>query len=292
MNFNKLSSVFFLLILVVIFSSCKKSTVNPFTTELENMAKENALIEAAFDDVLKLSENSMMNNGDARTSTIGAPLGCITDIDTVVTGTNKIVYTINFNSSCTSYDGKIRSGKIIVELNGANFNTTGSILTITFDNYSFDSNVLQGKMIVTKEDSSKFKIQVSDVQGTGYASLYMNTTQKTVQWRAVCKRELTPWNNDLILLNNSYLITTPLSEGCYMDGITSDNKTYTANIAIPLKLDYSCRAVGTLRYPVAGSIDYSMSAYYDRTVDYGDGTICDNAVKMTFSDESTDYILY
>ncbi len=296
MNFIKIIIVLLLLGSLQFFVGCKKSKPNPFSSEYTNMVRENALIEAAFDDVLKVSENIMLNNNNARIATTGAPLGCITAIDSVVTGVNQKRYTATFNAGCTSYDGKIRKGTIIFELTGANFNAIGSQLIVTFQDYSFDSNRVYGKMIVNKTSSSVFNVQVSDVSGGGYASLSIynsaDNTRLTTQWKSVHKREiiigsLTP----TILIDNVYNITTP--DASYsMVGITSDGKIYTASVSKALQIKYSCRAIGMLRYPVSGQVDFVEEYNNNRSLDYGDSTVCDNTVIILYDGTSESYNIY
>ena len=294
MNFIKISAVLSFLFLLLFYTGCKKSKDDPFTSEYINMARESALCEAAFDDVLKVAENIMMNNNDARIATTGAPLGCITAIDSVVTGVNQKRYTATFNDSCTSYDGVIRKGTIIFDLKGSNYNSVGSMLVVTFQNYSFDSNRVSGKMVVNKTTSNAFTVKVSDTAGTGYAKISIfnpsDSTRITTQWKGSVTRKIIAGDGNNIILDNAYHITTPNSG---MTGITSDNKYYTAKISIPLLVKYNCRAVGQLRYPMYGRVDYVEETVNYRSVDYGDdSTICDNVILLIFNDTNESENLY
>src|SRR5262245_4625778 len=109
----KISFIKFLLtslLISVTFLGCKKKNINYFSQEYQDMMRENALLDAAFNDALKVVENVLMNNNDAKIEATGAPLGCITEIDSVVTGPASKTYTINFSAGCTNYDGKTRTG--------------------------------------------------------------------------------------------------------------------------------------------------------------------------------------
>jgi hypothetical protein len=297
MNFIKITLVILFLASLQLFIGCKKSKPNPFSSDYSDMIRENALIEAAFDDILKVSENIMLNNNDARIATTAAPLGCITAIDSVVTGVNRKRYTATFNDSCTSYDGVTRKGTIIFDLIGTNFNTVGSELIVTFQNYSFDSNRVYGKMVVNKLSASVFKVQVSDANASGeYASLSIfnpaDSTRLITQWKSVYQREIVSGSSTpTILIDNIYNITTPNSTYS-MDGITSDNKIYTATISRALVIDYSCRAVGMLRYPVTGQVDFIQEYNNKRSLDYGDSAVCDKTVIILYDGSSEDFDIY
>jgi hypothetical protein len=291
-------SIFILIIFSLQMVSCKKKKADPFSSDYLNMMREGALIEAAFDDVLKISENIMMKNGDARMATTGAPLGCISNIDTVVTGLNQKTYTITFVAGCSDYDGKTRTGSIIIQLNGTSYNAAGSSLTFRFNNYYINSNNLQGKMIVNNEGNGVFKVVVSDESDVGYAVLYIAGIAKNSQWRSTHKRTITAGNGDNIILNNKYHIeaydvnTTPFA------GWTSDTKYYTAHPTTYLLLDYSCNAAGNLRYPTYGNMEYNLEGI-TRNVDYGDGTgagtgdsTCNYTVTMNTGDSYNSFFLY
>ncbi len=280
--------------IVVIFSlqmvSCKKKVKDPFTSDYQNMMRQNALIEAAFDDVLKISENIMMKNGDARLATTGAPLGCISDIDTVVTGPNKKTYTINFLLGCSDYDGKERAGKIIIEMDGASYNTAGAVLTFRFENYYINYSNLQGKMIMTNEGNGVYKVVVSDESGSGYATLNIVDIGIS-QWKSTHKRTITNGYGDNIILDNKYHIENYDPGINTFDGFTTDDKHYYANPSSILILDYSCTASGSLRYPTYGILKYKLEEN-PRDVDYGDSTLCDYTVLMTDGISTTTFSLY
>jgi hypothetical protein len=292
MNFTRISVIIISLFSLQFFVGCTKTADSPFSPEYINMVKDNAVMQAAFDDVLKVAENIMMNNGDARVSTVGAPLDCYTSVDTVIMGVNLKRYTVNFHQGCSSYDGKIRRGTMIFDLEGTNYNTAGAKLTVTFDDYSFDSNTLWGKMIVTNQGSGIFKMVITGSNGSGYARLNLYSEVKNIRWRAILKRKITFGDADNIIINNKYHISTPANGPYYIEGLTSDYKAYSANIPTYLILDNSCNAVGVLRYPTAGTIDFTSERINFRSVDYGLTSDCDKKVAISANGTSASYDLY
>jgi hypothetical protein len=289
----KITSIQFLLAALLVsfsFLSCKKKDNDYFSVEYQNMMRENALQEAAFDDVLKVSENILMKNNNAKIDATGAPLGCITDIDTVVTGPSSKTYTINFASSCTSYDGKVRAGTLIVELSGTNYNTTGASLTIHLNNYYINSIKYEGKLISTNLGSGAFKVVVSDEAGTDYAKATLTDGRET-RWRSSHIRTVFEGNADAIIINNKYKITAVDTETIPFEGVGSDNYYYKGIIEEELLLDYSCTASGNLRYPIDGKIEFTMKNSI-RDVNYGDG-LCDYTVVLSnVVNDSKEFSLY
>jgi hypothetical protein len=277
MKINFLTLLISTLLLSVVFVGCKKKDEDYFITEYQNMMRENALLQAAFDDVLKVTENILMNNNDAKIEAAGAPLGCVTSIDTVVTSASSKTYTIIFPESCTSYDGKVRSGTIVAELNGTNYNVDGASLTIHLNNYYVNGNKFEGKVVSTNLGSGTFKIVVSNEAGTDFAKLSFSDG-KTSYWKSTHKRTIYEGNSDAIIINNKYKISALDGVPTPFEGITSDSQPYTGTLLSDLVLDYSCTASGNLRYPIDGDLDLTM---YSRTrsVNYGDG-VCDFVVTM------------
>lgn len=277
------------LLLFLVFPGCKKADDDYFSSEFQNMMRENALLEAAFDDALKVAENILMNNNNAKIEATGAPLGCITDIDTVVTGPASKTYTINFSSSCTSYDGKERTGTMIVELSGTNYNTAGASVTIRFSNFYINGNHLEGKLVSSNLGSGVFQVLVSDEADSGFSKLTF-ADGKISQWRSAQKRTIIEGNSDMNMINNKYTISAFTPNEAVFGGITSDNRHYWGTPLSDLLLDYGCIASGSLRYPIDGEIQFMMKGTV-RKVNYGDG-LCDYAVTMISGSTSKDFNLY
>lgn len=272
------------------FAGCKKGKKDLFTSEYQNIMRQNALSQAITDDALKIVENIMMNNNNAKTAAPGAPLSCITDIDTVDNGPNSKIYTIVFPESCTSYDGKYRSGTMTVNLEGTSYNATGATITIHFNDYYINSNKFEGKITCSNLGNGLFKVIVSDEAGTGPSTLSLSTGPVSY-WKTTQKRGIYMGNGDAIIINNKYHISAYDSTIPAVEGVSSDNKYYTGTINTELLLDYSCPASGNLRYPLSGVIQFNSGSDV-RTVNYGDSTACDYGVSMSANNESTTFDLY
>ena len=288
----KISKITLLAVLVAttyFFAGCKKGKKDLFTSEYLNIMRQGALSQAIADDALKVVENIMMNNNNAKVAAPGAPLSCITNIDTTVTGPDSKIYTIEFPEGCTSYDGKYRSGLMTVELKGTSYNASGAIVTIHFSNFFINHNQFEGKIICFNLGDGVFKVLVSDEAGTGYSTLRQASGEVST-WKSTHKRVIFAGDGDAIIINNKYHVSAYDSTIPALEGVTSDNKYYVGSINTELLLDYSCAAAGNLRYPLSGAIQYNSGSDV-RTVDYGDGT-CDYAVSMSANSETTYLGLY
>ncbi|HSZ25504.1 MAG TPA: hypothetical protein VK766_07305 [Cytophagaceae bacterium] len=295
MKFIQLSIAIIIVLSLSYFSGCKKKTNDPINYVDINIMKENALLSATFDDIVKVTENILMNNGDAKINTLAAPLGCITNIDTVVKSPTSKLYTVVFDSLCTSYDGKTRNGTMYILLNGVNYQDAGSVTTVTFNNFSVNVNPITGKLVVTNEGNNTRKIEVSDTSGTGYANMFFTGGGINIQWKSTHRSVLYYGMNDKIIINNKYkILQHDLNIPTY-SGISSDNQYYTGNPTPYLILNDSCPGYGNLRYPNYGQILYNWGGHNYFTADYGDGidsTGCTASVTLTIGATSQVYNLW
>ncbi len=280
-----------LLLFSTIFYGCKKAAESVFDENIQRMAKENALAQAVFDDISKVAENILMNNADAKVGAAGAPLGCITNVDTIVLSPTSKLYTVSFDPTCTSYDGKARRGILKVLLNGTNYNTTGSSIEVTFEDFHVNNYHIQGKLTLLNEGSDTFLVTVSDAASTGsYASVYVYDTGKPTFWKSKHRRVLYEGNGDMIIINNKYKIQTANEEAIISEGITTDNGYYFGTLIDNYVMDYSCIASGRMRYPTYGYVKLNLEGK-QRYLNYGDLT-CDTKVEMNWSGSSTALLLY
>jgi len=274
-----------------VFLGCKKASEDIFSANIQRMVKESALAQAAFDDVIKVTENILMNNADAKVGAIGAPLGCVTNIDTVVLSPTSKKYTISFDPACTSYDGKARRGILNVLLNGTNYNTSGSSIEVTFEEFHINNYHIQGKLVVLNEGNDSFLVTVSDAASSGsFASLYVFDSAKPTFWKSTQRRILYEGGSDMIIINNKYKIQATNEASIISEGITTDNGNYSGILINDIILDYSCIATGKMRYPTSGYLKMDLGGK-PRYLNYGDLT-CDTEVSMNWAGASTTFSLY
>ena len=166
---------------VVFLSSCQKETStnnsgNSVTeTEAANYSDETAQADGSFDDVDDVS----MTIADAdNTASIGRldreyhpdfsevreAIGNCATITVVPDDTTyPKTITVDFGDSCVGLDGKLRSGKIIINLT-APLRKPGSVLTITLDNFYINHIHVEGTKTVanlSENGAVKFSVDVT-----------------------------------------------------------------------------------------------------------------------------------
>lgn len=249
---------------------------------------DNANSQSGFDDLAKVTEDALSTNGDARLSAPGTPISCAT-VDIVVLATDSIKYTINFpGGSCN--DGKIRSGTIVAVLDGATYNTPGATLTIATTDYMVNGIKLEGKKVITCVSSTVHNISVSDVIGTGMAKItYLDG--KTATWKSKRTRTLVSGAGTGTILDNVYDISTTTGIGNPIaTGVNRNGTSYSVDVTTPIRVDFSCFANNTARYPTQGVLSVTPNSKEAMSVNYGDGT-CDNKVQVTYYGKTYDISL-
>lgn len=281
------------LFIVLFFSNCKKKAEDDiFSENFKTGLKEHALTHASFEDVTKMVENLLLVNNHAKTTALGAPLGCITNLDTIAIGTTQKLYTVVFENSCTSYDGKYRSGTLYIDLQGSNMNDSASLTTIRFGDFTLNGNRLSGKITILNNGSKGFLVKVSDEAGDGFAGFTFSGSENQVQWKGTYVKKLTVGGVDGILLNNVYSIENAPGVPNAFEGVATTKISFTGAITTNLKVSYSCFAVGSLRYPIEGIVNLDMEVIgLNRSIDYGSGS-CDAVVTMVHSTKSAGQNLY
>ena len=279
-------STLMILVCGLILSSCvDKDKEKPEPDYSTN--SDNANSQSAFDDIAKVTEDALSGNGDARLSAPGNPISCAT-VDIVVLATDSVKYTINFPVGGTCNDGKIRSGTIVAVLDGATYNTPGASLTISTSNYTVNGIKVEGKKIITCVSSTVHNIVVSDIAGTGFAKItYLDgktATWKTKRTRTLVAGSGTPFN----IADNIYDISTTTGIGNPVaSGVNRNGTSYTVDISTPIRVDFTCFANNTARYPTQGVLSLTPGGSQAMSVDYGDGT-CDNKVKVSYFGKTYD----
>src|SRR6185369_11432934 len=127
------------IVFILIFSSCKKTINDSIDADDMLTASDNSSTQGVYDDVFKISEYAMSDplvaGGNLRTSSITAgdlsDCAAISVQDTsniLTTKTRVIVIDFNANGSkCINYDGKARSGKIIISINNPSASSSNEV---------------------------------------------------------------------------------------------------------------------------------------------------------------------
>jgi len=229
----------------ITFVACHKTTTTPTTnatatTEQSGATNDNAKLESANNDVIAVADAAASTG----TSNLRVTSCATVTNDTAVT---PHVLTIDFGSGCTGADGRIRSGQIIVTYQG-HYKDSGSMHTITYNNYRLDGYKIGGSKSVTNMGTTAG----GSLSGAVWYSVIQNdslwvsadsvATMKGVRTRTWNTGYATPARTD-----DSYLIAGN-------DTMTRANgKIYWYAINTPLKVAYGCRHIETGSMTISGS---------------------------------------
>ena len=256
-NLLKLS---FLLAIVVFLTSCQKEEIDTDSTSAQDQSDSEQVMEEMEDDVLlRTIEEGYTSSTNCPTISYQNPAGTFPN-----------VITLDWGTGCTGQDGRFRSGALVVDVSDSYF-TAGSVRTITSQNYSVNSWLVEGTRTVTNLGEN------ADGQ---------------MQWNVVVNNasitdpdgNVGTWSTDRIrtqidgaetesLLDDSYEITGTAS------GVNRNGNSYSAAITVPLIKNFDCRWVSS------GQIEITGQGGRTRSLDYGNGD-CDNKAIVTFANGS------
>lgn len=239
-----------------ITNGCRK-TEEKTNTEDVGYASDQALAEKIFDDARAMADKGagVSGSGAFKTSSCG----------TVTHSGSSFV--IDFGATnCECIDGRMRRGKIIVHYTGA-YADSGSVRTITFDNYYQNDNKVEGtKTVENKGHNSSgqpwFAITVDGTISKADGTVLRTNWTRTRTWREGYNTPIN-WTDDVYTVSGSGTITRPA-------GVV-DVSIETAN---PLVIALNCRWIK------AGSVYYVLPSGATRILNYGSVPNCDNEAQV------------
>ncbi len=249
---------------VLLFTSC----VRERDTDTE-MSAELAMNEFVFHDASDLADDAATKSTGENLSNYKTRGYCAVLTHNKLSSPRTIV--IDFGAvNCMCNDGRNRHGKILVSYTG-NYQDSGSIHTITFDNYYVNNYAIMGSNIIENKglNASSQPYYSSMVEGKVLRPDALDTiyyqANHTITW---IQGNTTPiWGDDI------YHITGTGSG-------RNELKTYYAmNISAPLVKD-----VLGCRYYTQGKIEMQPQGKALRTIDFGDGS-CDNDATVTINNK-------
>lgn len=246
---------------------CKKEQTTPSTQtssepadQIAKVAAENASIEAAFTDAFRQVDMATKQNG--LKTTITCPTVTFTPFDQTTYPKDVI---IDYGTSCTGIDGVIRSGQILAYLTKS-YIDSGSVTTVTFNNYYVNNRKITGAEIITnagKNSAGHHVFNVTIQNGNLYSP------DGVTSYNSVQQREWIAGDGTLIdPMDDIYMITGSGS------GTTTSGVNYTVSITSALRVAVACAWVES------GRADITQPNIPLVTMDYGSGT-CDNQAVAT-----------
>lgn len=242
-------------------------------------AEDNAFAQSIFDDVKNMSDQAF-TFGDLTTYRVGgAEQSVLSQCATVTLDTtvSPRLITIDFGTSnCLCLDQRYRRGKILISYIGA-YRDSGSVHTITFDNYHVNDYKVAGSKSVTNMGSNAsgnkwFSISVMNGVITAPGGAVMTySSQRQREWVAG-EPTLVNWLDDVYHITGN-------ATGTSFAGVP-----FTATITDPLVVALNCWWIKD------GILEFSPTGVQTRVIDYGyQNGDCDNKAEVTIG--SNTYIV-
>ncbi|MCD6010564.1 MAG: hypothetical protein K0Q79_426 [Flavipsychrobacter sp.] len=245
---------------VLTLTACRrdKDDANNVLTNADDnggYATDAAKLDRDGNDIISIADAAVETGGTNLRTTATTLGGCAT-ITRDTTGTVRTVVIDFGTGTCTSLDGRVRRGRIIVSYTG-NYKDAGSVHTITTDNYYVDGyKVIVHKSVTNRGMNSSgqywYDVTVKDTIIISSDSFICWTGNRTRTWLAGYS---TPTRSD-----DEYLIggTTTLRRA------SGREFTHTISATDPLKVALACRWI------MAGTVTITSSSFTggSRTINY------------------------
>ena len=193
---------------------------------------------------------------------------------TVDSATNTV--TIDFGEGCTDPRGRVRSGAIVITQNGRRFEP-GSVMTLTFEDYSVDGVLVEGtrtlsNIATSTDDAPSFQITLEGGRLTWEdGSVATRESSRIKTW---------------------YRAANPTDDEWHIEGSVSgtdrDGVAYSSMTTEPLVFARDCSS-HRFKVPVSGVKEYTKGEE-SYTIDFGDGE-CDRLATVTTGGVSTEITL-
>lgn len=253
------------------FQSCQKEDVSPVFDEIQLSQQETQAEETLADVDLLVDEAVDTNLNLLKLATLESA-AYLTDCPVITvnkTATPQVV-TIDFGTSCTGKDGKVRSGKINVT--STSFTTFPSVRNKTFDNYFVDGKKVEGTVskTITKDQENNIRtavikenITITFPDGGGKATRIANLTRQYQR-------------NTLANPADNQVVSWGTVEFTRISGV---KVAKTVNSANPLVFKVACHHI------VSGIVSFTTSKDRSWSINYGDGS-CDDLATLTIGDKT------
>jgi hypothetical protein len=278
-----LKFLFALTTLVLGIAGCKKTVSVDNDTD---SSRDNAFVETSYDDAENIAQEagsagSVSTYRNVRPTNLLSTCAILTFQNKNKTDPDTI--TIDFGTGCFGFDGRLRTGQVIVYYTSP-YKVPGHSHTITFNKYTVDGNQLEGSETVTNNGLNISGLMNWSLDVNGSIAL---SGGGTASWSAARTSVLlSGWNSadSTIAWSAAKWSLTGGETGFSARGIS-----YTASAGSPLIRDFTCIAAGR-RYYTQGILSLQPVGEVVRTVNYGNGT-CGSPLTVMISGTTYDLVL-
>ena len=255
------------------FLSCNKQS--GLDQASENVADDNAVGDAVFEDIsntVDVADITLSNYQDGiygKSSVVSDSCPSVT-IDHPTDAIWPKTITIDYGSGCTGFYDNTRSGKIAIVVTGPR-KTTGSVRTITFDNYFFNGIKVEGTKTIeslgyNSNQNMVFSVKLADGKLTlPDGSVIERSVDHQREWIAGFDTK-NIWDDEVLITGTS-------------SGVTMNSVAYTNTITTALHWTCACKFI------VSGVVNIEREGKESVQLDYGTGN-CDAVATVTKGDET------
>ena len=186
-----------LVLLTLTFTSCKRTEV--IEQQETNTANQQLQTDDTEDEVSNIADACMTTGSGFRTGEQDQILSTCATVTKDTLGPNHYKVTVDFGPvNCASVGVKQRRGKILIDIVG-NYKDSGSVRTVTFDNFYRNDNKVEGTRIITnagRNSSGQYQwyIAANDMKITRVNGSYH--TWNSTRTRTMTAGYLTPTRQD------------------------------------------------------------------------------------------------
>ncbi len=273
-NLQKTTSALFVVLALIVLNSCNKET----------KVSEPVISKTTITDYANIISSFALETEEELTSTDvtnlkSASLASCFNVTVHANANGEFwprTWTVEYpGGDCIFLSGNTKKGKINVSLS-AFWKNEGSLRTVTFEDYYFNGNKLEGTKTIlnnglNERGNLNFTKSVKDSKLT-----YTDGT--SITWACEKYSEMIAGSTTFIFADDIYSVTGAGS------GVNLDGKKYTINITSPLIYNSGCF------YPVSGILEINTDGQNSQTIDYGTGE-CDNLATLTVGGTSSEITL-
>lgn len=274
-NTRKFSFSALVLITSLMVFSCDMNDTPEFPAPNLSLVQDNIVISQSLEDLDNITLKVLGNNGLGARAEANLPSGDLCPNAEVTMDKNNKIITVNFKEGCTSENGTVRKGKLIISYNG-NLLFPGAKIVTQLEGYEVNGRKIEGTRTLTNKgvdlnsNSVDLGIKVENAKVTWSDNTFVTFTSNE--------------SRTLVLDSEGYQASATGTAS----GVSREGFNFTTIVTNPLVINQTCINSG-IAIPSSGQLNYK----YDNkeiNVDYGDGT-CDKIVLVNYPGGSKELVV-
>ena len=279
---KKIIFAFFALVAISIglmISSCKKKEKDDSDT---SAAVDHTIAETQSNDIVNIGEQASLGNMTTyrlanQEESIYTICATITSYSLNSTDNDTLV--VDFGTSCTGLDGRVRSGILqYIYTAGIQYRDSGNVISVSSNNYIVDGNKIN---IINKTIKNQGHITNGNLTWSVNATMnIVKATGGPMQWTT---------NKTKVLLSGEQPNNLPVDWAHAQiaiygtaNGTSANGEIFTATVAQSSWLVRNFNCTSFRKCFVAGELDFTPSNKPTRYINFGTGA-CDNQAIVTIN---------